>query len=67
MDQERDQGLTFFIDGVAYTAREQPDLSWLEPYGKVFYVFGYFSFRVVCLHQGIERDSECPLALDIQL
>jgi len=52
MDQERDQGLTFFIDGVAYTAREQPDLSWLEPYGKVFYVFDQQTSGNLCF--GVE-------------
>lgn len=39
MDQECNQGLIFSIDGIAYTAKEEPDLSWLAPYGKVFYVF----------------------------
>ncbi|MBE5786369.1 MAG: serine/threonine protein kinase [Clostridiales bacterium] len=39
MDQERDQDLIFSVDGISYTARKQPELSWLQPYGKVFYVF----------------------------
>lgn len=39
MDQESYQGLTFQVDGVAFRARRQPELSWLRPYGRVFYVF----------------------------
>lgn len=29
---------TFFIDGIAYQAREEPELGWLKPYGQVFQV-----------------------------
>lgn len=39
MDQERDQGLIFSIDGIPFSAREMPDLGWLKPYGRVFRVF----------------------------
>ena len=51
MDQERDQGLIFQIDGVPFRVREKPDLSWLPAYGRVFRVFdgllsGNLCFRV---------------------
>ena len=29
----------FSVDGVAYRARQEPDLRFLKPYGRVFYVF----------------------------
>ena len=38
MDQECNQGLIFHIDGIAFSAREMPDLSWLPAYGRVFRV-----------------------------
>lgn len=52
MDQERDQGLTFFINGIPYAAREEPDLSWLSAYGRVFYVFDQQSSGNLCF--GVE-------------
>lgn len=39
MDQESYAGLTCQIDGVTFQARQAPQLSWLRPYGSVFYVF----------------------------
>lgn len=51
MDQERNQKLIFQIDGISFQARQEPDLSWIRPYGRVFYVFdqmtsGNFCFGV---------------------
>ena len=52
MDQERDQSLIFSIDGVEFSAREEPDLSWLSSYGKVFYVFDQQTSGNLCF--GVE-------------
>lgn len=52
MDQERNQKMSFSIDGIAFQAREETDLRWLAPYGKVFYVFDQQSSGNLCF--GVE-------------
>lgn len=37
-DTEEKSALSLSVDGVAYQAMEEPDLSWLRPYGQVFMV-----------------------------
>ena len=38
MEDGNREAATYFIDGIAYQARQEPDLSWLRPYGTVFSV-----------------------------
>ena len=38
MEENGREAQTYFIDGVAYQARQEPDLRWLRPYGAVFSV-----------------------------
>ena len=52
-DQENENaGNEYQIDGVPYMALEEPDLSWLRPYGTVFRVFDQQNSGNLCF--GVE-------------
>lgn len=52
MDQERNQKITLQMDGIAFDLREKTDLSWIRPYGKVFYVYDRLTSGNLCF--GVE-------------
>lgn len=54
MDSIYGEPKTFTLDGLPYQARQEPDLRWLKPYGRVFRIFDQQQSGNLCF--GMEGD-----------